>query len=54
MDTNKTEVVVRPARPANQNAGNNAYTPDAYGTPSFNSAQSASFEEIPNDESLPF
>jgi single-strand DNA-binding protein len=39
---------------ANQNAGNNAYTPDAYGTPSFNSAQSASFEEIPNDESLPF
>ena len=31
-----------------------SYTPEAYGTPSFNSASSASFEEIPNDESLPF
>ena len=30
------------------------YTPEAYGTPSFNSATSASFEEIPTDESLPF
>lgn len=30
------------------------YTPEAYGTPSFNSAGGASFEEIPNDESLPF
>ena len=33
----------------------NGYTPEAYGNPSFNSAQSgATFEEIPNDESLPF
>ena len=30
------------------------YTPEAYSTPSFNSASSASFEEIPGDESLPF
>ena len=31
-----------------------AYTPDAYGAPTFNSAPSASFEEIPNDADLPF
>ena len=31
-----------------------AYTPEAYTTPSFNSASSASFEEIPSDDSLPF
>ena len=31
-----------------------AYTPEAYSTPSFNSASSASFEEIPGDDSLPF
>ena len=31
-----------------------SYTPDAYGAPSFNSASSAAFEEIPSDESLPF
>ena len=30
------------------------YTPQAYGTPSFNSVESANFEEIPSDESLPF
>ena len=36
-------------RPAAQ-----SYTPTAYGTPSFNSASSASFEEIPSDDSLPF
>ena len=30
------------------------YTPDAYGAPSFNSAPSANFEEIPNDGDLPF
>ena len=35
-------------------AGASAYTPEAYGTPSFNSAGAASFEEIPSDESLPF
>lgn len=34
--------------------GGSTYTPDAYATPSFNSASSASFEEIPGDESLPF
>ncbi len=32
----------------------NAYTPDAYGAPAFNSAPSANFEEIPNDGDLPF
>ena len=36
-----------------QGAGQN-YTPAAYGTPSFNSAPSANFEEIPGDDSLPF
>jgi len=30
------------------------YTPDAYGAPSYNSAPSANFEEIPNDGDLPF
>ena len=35
-------------------AGGSTYTPEAYATPSFNSASSASFEEIPGDESLPF
>ena len=30
-----------------------SYTPEAYGNPSF-STGSANFEEIPNDESLPF
>ena len=35
-------------------AGANAYTPDAYGAPAFNSAPSANFEEIPNDTDLPF
>ena len=30
------------------------YTPEAYGAPSFNNQGSANFEEIPNDESLPF
>ncbi len=57
-----TEVVadeVSFVAPANQTgaapvAGGNAYTPEAYGTPSFNNADVASFEEIPNDETLPF
>ena len=35
-------------------AGGSSYTPDAYGAPTFNSAPSAAFEEIPSDESLPF
>ena len=35
-------------------AGGAAYTPDAYSAPSFSSAQGAAFEEIPNDEQLPF
>ncbi len=44
---------------AAQNAGGErpaaqGYTPTAYGAPSFNSAASASFEEIPSDDSLPF
>jgi single-strand DNA-binding protein len=36
-------------RPVAQN-----YTPSAYGNPTFNSTDSANFEEIPGDESLPF
>ena len=43
--------------PANTNGApvqGSSYTPEAYATPSFNSASSASFEEIPGDESLPF
>ena len=31
-----------------------AYTPEAYASPSFGSAGGANFEEIPNDDSLPF
>ena len=37
-----------------ERAPSQSYTPTAYGTPSFNSTGSADFEEIPNDESLPF
>ena len=43
--------------PTNANgapAQGGAYTPEAYATPSFNSAASASVEEIPGDDSLPF
>jgi single-strand DNA-binding protein len=36
-------------RPASQ-----GYTPSAYGNPTYNSADSANFEEIPGDDSLPF
>ena len=41
---------------ASQNSADKGqgYTPAAYGTPSFNSTDSADFEEIPGDESLPF
>ena len=57
-----TEVVadeVSFVAPASQNAAPGAptgiaYTPDAYGTPAYNSAPSASFEEIPTDGDLPF
>lgn len=31
-----------------------SYTPAAYGNPAYNSADSANFEEIPGDDSLPF
>ena len=31
-----------------------AYTPEAYGTPAFNGGATTSFEEITNDEDLPF
>ena len=43
--------------PANANGAptqGSTYTPDAYATPSFNSSATASFEEIPGDDSLPF
>lgn len=55
-----TEVVadevtfVTPAAQGAPAPGGAAYTPDAYGAPSFNSAQGTSFEELPNDDSLPF
>ena len=55
-----TEVVadevsfVGPAAQGGAPMGGGAYTPEAYTTPSFNSASSASFEEIPSDDSLPF
>ena len=35
-------------------AGGAAYTPEAYGAPSFNSTGSANFEELPSDGDLPF
>ena len=35
-------------------AASAGYTPEAYGAPSFNNSGSANFEDIPNDESLPF
>ena len=35
--------------------GNNTqYTPDAYGTPSYSGGNTAAFEEMPADDSLPF
>ena len=40
--------------PMGQIPNGNSYTPDAYGAPTFNSAPSANFEEIPNDGDLPF
>ena len=39
---------------ANGAPAQGSYTPEAYATPSFNGAASASFEEIPGDDSLPF
>ncbi len=56
-----TEVVadevsfVAPAGQAAQGqAGGSAYTPEAYASPAFGSTSGANFEEIPNDDSLPF
>ena len=47
--------VVSAAQNANApQAGGAAYTPDAYGAPSFNSTGSANFEELPSDGDLPF
>ena len=45
---------VGPATTGGAPMGGGSYTPDAYATPSFNSASGASFEEIPGDDSLPF
>ena len=42
------------ANPAAPDKGAQAYTPAAYGAPTFNSAPAANFEEIPGDDSLPF
>jgi single-strand DNA-binding protein len=42
-----------PSAAGNAGASAGSYTPEAYGNPSF-STGSANFEEIPNDESLPF
>ncbi len=55
-----TEVVcdevtfVSPAANGAAPAQGGGYAPDAYGAPTFNNAQGASFEEIPNDSDLPF
>lgn len=43
-----------PAAPAGQ-GGNAGYTPESYGAPTYNNTNaSTNFEEIPNDDSLPF
>ena len=39
---------------ATPTTGGQSYTPDAYGTPSYTNAGASTFEEIPNDDSLPF
>ena len=39
---------------ADDRSASQGYTPAAYGAPTFNSAENTNFEEIPNDESLPF
>ena len=44
---------------ANQNGASaqpaqSGYTPEAYGSPAFNSTSGANFEEISNDDDLPF
>ena len=39
--------------PAAQNGGNQ-YTPDSYGTPAYSSASAPNFEELADDENLPF
>ena len=55
-----TEVVcdevtfVSPAANGAAPAQGGGYAPDAYGAPTFNNTQGASFEEIPNDGDLPF
>lgn len=42
--------------PANQNGqgGNQGYTGDTYGSPAYNNNNTSNFEDIPNDDSLPF
>ena len=42
------------AQGASAQPAGTGYTPDAYGAPTFSSAPSANFEEIPNDGDLPF
>ncbi len=37
-----------------QPSGNATYTPESYGAATYNTTGGANFEEIPNDESLPF
>ncbi len=38
----------------NAPAGGNQYTPDSYGTPTYNSGEGSNFEEMTSDENLPF
>ena len=42
--------------PANQNGqgGNQGYTGDTYGSSTYNNTNTSNFEDIPNDDSLPF
>ena len=42
------------ASTGNATASGNQYTPDAYGTPTYNSGDNANFEEITSDDNLPF
>ena len=54
-----TEVVadeVTFVTPANQNgqAGSQGYTGDTYGSSTYNNTNTSNFEDIPNDDSLPF
>lgn len=43
-----------PAGNAPAASSNSQYTPDSYGTPTYNSGANTNFEELPSDDNLPF